>query len=58
MSRRKSKKPLAGRSNTVAAEGTSATPSDFSAMEAEFFAREADLYKVEQADSFDDLDDN
>jgi hypothetical protein len=30
--------------------------SEFDALERDFFAREADLYKQEHAESFDDLD--
>jgi hypothetical protein len=32
------------------------SPDEFDAIEADFFAREADLYKREAIETFDDLD--
>jgi hypothetical protein len=44
---RKGKTPIPGRVTPAAA---------FDAVEADFFAREADLYKREAVETFDDLD--
>jgi ActR/RegA family two-component response regulator len=44
------------RPRRISAEGQPIAPDEFDAIEADFFAREADLYKREALETFDDLD--
>jgi len=53
---RSSKTPIPARSNKTPIPARVTPAAAFDAIEADFFAREADLYKRDAVDTFDDLD--
>jgi hypothetical protein len=44
------------RPRRISSDGQVLAPDEFDALESDFFAREADLYKREALETFDDLD--
>jgi hypothetical protein len=44
------------RPRRISSDGQTIAPDEFDAIESDFFAREADLYKREALETFDDLD--